>query len=140
MTSTAPAETGGKWQAVEQWLIVLIAFHSAAIGLAALVATDWGVRFSGFEGVSPLFFPRQVGIFHVVVALAYLIEWFRYRGVAVLLATKTIAVVFLTSMLLVDRLPWVVPLSAVGDGLMGLAVLLVHLRARGSALPVGAGR
>jgi hypothetical protein len=140
MRPVAPQPSRVPWQTVEHWLIVLIAVHSAGIGLLALVATEWGVRFSGFEGASPLFFPRQVGIFHVVVAIAYLIEWVRYRGVSVLVTTKAIAVAFLTAMLLVDRLPWVVPLSAAGDAAMGLAVLLVHLKARGSRLPAGAGR
>ncbi len=137
MTTAARPASRIPWQAVEHWLIVLIAAHSAAIGLLALVATEWGVRFSGFAGASPLFFPRQVGIFHVVVAIAYLIEWTRYRGVIVLVTTKTIAVLFLTTMILVDRLPWVVPFSAAGDAAMGLAALLVHLRARGSRLPAG---
>jgi hypothetical protein len=31
-------------------------------------------------------------------------------------------------MMAVDRLPWVVPISALGDGLMAVAVLAVHLR------------
>jgi len=133
----APPGTRDRWLAIEHWLVVLIAIHSAAVGFGALVATEWGVRFSGFQGASPLFFPRQVGVFHVVVAVAYLIEWFRYRGIAVLVATKAIAVAFLFSMLLIDRLPWVVPVSAAGDGLMGLAVLLAHRGARGSWLPGG---
>lgn len=137
MRSQATAGTRIPWRTIESWLVVLVATHSAAIGLGALAATEWGVRFSGFAGATPLFFPRQVGVFHVVVAVAYLIEWFRYRGVAVLLATKGMAVLFLVAMMLIDRLPWVVPFSAAGDGLMGLAVLLVHRAARGSRLVDG---
>jgi hypothetical protein len=69
-----------------------------------------------------------VGVFHLVVACAYLIEYFRYRGVVVLVTTKAIAFFFLVTMMAVDRLPWVVPISALGDGLMVVAVLAVHLR------------
>jgi hypothetical protein len=137
MNRTAREGLRNGWQAIERWLVVLIAVHSAAIGIGALVATEWGVRFSGFPGASPLFFPRQVGVFHVVVAVAYLIEWFRYRGVAVLLATKGMAVLFLVAMMAIDRLPWVVPFSAAGDVLMGLAVLLAHRMGRGSRLGGG---
>ena len=43
----------------------------------------------------PLFFPRQAGAFHFVVAAVYLVEYFRYRGVLLLVMTKSIAVVFL---------------------------------------------
>ena len=69
-----------------------------------------------------------MGVFHLVVACAYLIEYFRYRGVVVLVTTKAIAFFFLVTMMAVDRLPWVVPISALGDGLMVVAVLAVHLR------------
>ena len=46
----------------------------------------------------------------------------------VLVTTKAIAVSFLVTMMVVDRLPWVVPISALGDGLIVVAVLAVHLR------------
>jgi hypothetical protein len=112
----------------ERVVVVLIALHSVGVGVALLFLTEWGLRFGGWGEVSPLFFPRQAGIFHFVVATGYLIEYFRYRGVALLLATKGFAVVFLVAMCLVENVPWLVPASAVGDGLMGLAVLIVHSR------------
>lgn len=120
---------GNGWARIESLLIVLIALHSAAIGVGALVMPEWGVRFGGFGTASPLFFVRQVGVFHVVAALAYLIEYERYRGVSILLSTKTIAVLFLGTMLALDRLPWIVPVSAAGDALMGIAAFIVHRRA-----------
>ncbi len=119
---------GGAWARIESVLVVLIALHSAGIGIGALVAPEWGVRFGGFGTASPLFFVRQVGVFHLVAAMAYLIEYERYRGVSILLGTKAIAVVFLTLMMSLDRLPWVVPVSAAGDALMGIAAFAVHRR------------
>lgn len=113
---------------VERALVVLIALHSIGIGLGAVFFAPWGLRFGGFENVSPIFFPRQVGIFHVLAGIAYLIEYFRYRGVAILLTAKCLAVLFLTAMMLADDLPWVVPFSAAGDGAMALAVLAVRRR------------
>jgi len=120
---------GLRWPRLEAGLVVLVAAHSAAIGLGAIVAARWGLRFGGFEGGGPLFFARQVGVFHLVVGCAYLIEWYRYRGIAILVTTKAIAVVFLGTMMIVDSLPWIVPFSALGDALMGAAVLVVHRRA-----------
>ena len=120
----------GPFSRLERWLVVLIALHSGAIGIGAVVAPEWGLRFGGFGEASPLFFPRQVGIFHLVVANAYLLEYFRYRGVSILLATKMVAVLFLGGMLLIYELPWIVPFSALGDGAMGLALTWVHLRRR----------
>jgi hypothetical protein len=119
----------GTWARIEAVLVVLIALHSIGIGVGALLLPEWGVRFGGFGTASPLFFVRQVGVFHVVAAMAYLIEYDRYRGVAILLGTKTVAVLFLGAMMLTDHLPWVVPVSAIGDALMGIAAYVVHHKA-----------
>jgi hypothetical protein len=113
------------WRALENWLVVLIVLHSAAVGFFLLFFTGWGTRFGGWPDVHPLFFARQAGIFHFVVGAAYLIEWFRYRGVAVLVTAKCLAVVFLLGMFAVDGGPWPLPLSALGDGAMALVVVAV---------------
>ncbi len=123
---------------VEHALVVLVAAHSVVIGVLLLFATEWGARIGGFPAVTPLFFARQAGAFHFVVATAYLAEYFRYRGVVLLLITKSIAVVFLGLVSLLSDVPWLIPLSGLGDALMGAAVLLLR-RARGVAL-VGAVR
>ena len=122
------------WQGVETWLIVLIAVHSYAVGFFLLFLTKWGASFGGWGEVMPLFFARQAGIFHVVVATGYLHEYFRYRGVGLLLTAKILAVLFLGSMMMLDEAaPWAIPLSALGDGLMGLVVYLVHRKAQASS-------
>jgi len=115
---------------MERWLVHLIALHSVGVGLALLFATEWGGRLGGFEQVAPLFFARQAGAFHLVVACLYVIDYRRGRGVGLLLMTKCFAVVFLFGEALLDTVPWVVPLSGLGDGLMALAVYVVHRRAR----------
>jgi hypothetical protein len=119
--------------AVERALVVLIAVHSVVVGLFLSFATDWGARFGGFPSPVPLFFPRQAGAFHFVVAGVYLVEYFAYRGVALLVMTKAMAVVFLGLSSALAVVPWVVPLSGLGDLAMGAAVLLLR-RARGLPL------
>jgi len=122
---------------LERALVVLIAVHSVVVGLFLTFATDWGARFGGFPSPVPLFFPRQAGAFHFVVAAIYLVEYFHYRGVGLLVLTKSLAVVFLFLTTALDDVPWLVPLSGVGDGLMAVAVVLLR-RARG--LPLLGGR
>lgn len=100
--------------------VVLVALHSYVVGAFLLFATAWGARFGGFGEVSPLFFARQAGIFHFVLATAYLVERFAHGGVIVLLVAKATAVVFLVAMGLAGVDAWSVPLSAAGDGAMGL--------------------
>jgi hypothetical protein len=96
------------WRALERGLVVAVALHSFAVGFFLLFFTRWGVRLGGW---------------------GYLIEYFRGRGVRLLLLAKATATVFLVAMLLKDGGPWVLPVSALGDALMGLAVWIAHRKA-----------
>ena len=108
--------TGAQWRRIEGAAVVLIALHSYAVGFFLLFVTKWGAEFGGWDDVRTLFFPRQAGIFHFVVATGYLLEYFRHRGIALLLTAKFTAVVFLGAMTIVDGGPWAVPLSAAPAG------------------------
>jgi hypothetical protein len=123
----------------ERALVVAIALHSVGVGLLLAFATEWGARFGGFRAVSPLFFPRQAGAFHLVVAAVYLVEYFRYRGVLLLVLTKAVAVLFLGVSSALPDATWVVPLSGVGDAAMALAVVWLR-RSRGLPLAGPAAR
>jgi hypothetical protein len=130
--------TPDRLAALERALVVLIALHSLVVGLLLTFATDWGARFGGFPSPLPLFFPRQAGAFHFVVAGIYLVEYFHYRGAFFLVMTKSMAVVFLFLTAALDSVPWLVPLSGVGDLLMAVAVVLLR---RARRLPLlGPGR
>lgn len=118
--------TPDRLAALERALVVLIALHSIVVGLFLTLATDWGARFGGFPSPLPLFFPRQAGAFHFVVAGIYLVEYFHYRGAFLLVMTKSMAVVFLFLTATLDSVPWLVPLSGVGDLLMAVAVVLLR--------------
>jgi hypothetical protein len=123
-----------------RWLVVLIAAHSIGVGILLTFFPAFAVHFAGWtETVTPLFFARQGGVFHFVVAAAYLIEYFSYRGVRILLTAKVIAVVFLCLQIAAGPLPWAVAVSAAADGAMGLSVWLVaRRRATRSPRPLAA--
>ena len=110
------------------WLVVAIALHSLGVGVALVLAPAWSVAFGGWGAATPLFFARQFGVFHFVVAAAYVIEFFKYRGVTILLTAKAIAVVSLVDALVRFGGPWAVSLAAVGDAAMGLAVWVLARR------------
>ena len=76
----------------EWWLVVLIALHTYGIGVALLVLPEWALRFGGWETIPPLFFPRQAGVFHLVLGTGYLAEYLRWRSVWLLLIAKACAV------------------------------------------------
>jgi len=114
--------------------VVLVALHSYAVGTFLLFATEWGARFGGFGAVSPLFFARQAGIFHFVIATAYLVERFVHGGVVIMILTKATAVVFLVAMWALGVNAWSIPLSAAADAAMGIATwLLARPRPAGPA-------
>ncbi|MFN7987036.1 MAG: hypothetical protein U0529_06155 [Thermoanaerobaculia bacterium] len=113
--------------------VVLVALHSYAVGTFLLFATAWGARFGGFGEVTPLFFARQAGIFHFVIATAYLVERFVHGGVVIMLMAKATAVVFLLAVWLLGVDAWSIPLSAAGDAVMGVATFVLARRA--GALP-----
>jgi hypothetical protein len=96
--------------------------HSVGVGIALVAAGDWGTTLGGWGPVVPRFFVRQFGVFHFVIAAAYLIEYLRYRGVAILITAKMMAVVSLAVTLAIDGGPWAVGAAAAGDALMAAVV------------------
>lgn len=120
------------WQRVERWVVNLIALHSLVVGAALLLVPGWTVRFGGWERAEPLFFLWQAGVFHVIVAAGYLLEYRRHGTVTFLVMTKSTATVFLFGAALLSHQPWVVWFSGLGDGAMGLCAFLAHGFATGA--------
>lgn len=115
-----------QWKRLEKSFVVLVAIHSYAVMLFLIFLTRWGVHFGGWAEITPLFFARQSGVFHGIVATAYLLEYHRHGTMGLLLLAKSTAVVFLTSMLFFDPVAWSIPLSALGDGSMALAAWIIR--------------
>ena len=111
-------------------LVVLIALHSFIVGVMLTFAPGWSARFAGWPDAGPDFFLRQGGVFHLILAVCYLYEHFRYRGVFILVLAKASALVFLVVVSLSGPVPWAVPFSGITDGAMGIAVYLLDRAAR----------
>jgi len=110
----------------ERALIFLIALHSIIVGVMLLFFPEWAVRFAGWSGADPIFFIRQAGAFHFVLATGYLVEYSRSRTIPLLLIAKTTAFVFLVGGAMFTQTPWAVWFSGVADGAMALTAFLVH--------------
>lgn len=110
----------------ERVLIILISLHSIIVGIMLLFFSEWAVRFAGWAGAEPVFFIRQAGAFHFVLASGYLVEYFRHRSISLLLIAKTTAFVFLIGGSLLAASPWAVWFSGLADGAMALTAFLVH--------------
>jgi len=121
---------GNTWRDREAILVVLIALHSYIVGATLVFASAWAVRIGGWEEGGTLFFTRQGGIFHFIIATIYLYDYFRRDSILPIIVAKSCAVVFLVTMSTRGE-PWLVPFSALSDGLMLLSVLGIRALRRG---------
>jgi hypothetical protein len=123
------------WRHVEGVAVAAIAAHSLVVGLVLLVVPGWAASFGGWGEADQLFFIRQGGAFHLVVAAGYVVEYLRHRSVSLMLIAKSLAVVFLGVSWAMDPGVWAVPLAAVGDGLMAVVIWWIHRRASAPITP-----
>lgn len=121
-------------------LLWLIALHSFVVGVCLIFLPLTLFEFFGFAAISEKFFPVQGGVFHIIMAGVYACSAFnpeRCRDyIRLTIIAKFTALLFLLLFyLLIDR-QLVVLLSGLGDGLMGLLVVLLyrnHLRLANTA-------
>lgn len=116
---------------IEATFVALVTLHSVGVGAALLFWPAGALRLGGWEQPQDFFFVRQGGVFHLVVALGYALEYLQRRGTDLMVGAKCMAVIFLVSVSLATEVPPAVPLAAAGDLLM-LSLLLV-LRRSGAA-------
>ena len=107
-------------------ILWLVALHSFLIGLALITQPPFLMRWAGFSPDSEHFFPAQDGIFHVLMAVAYLmgaiqVERFRYF-IFFSIFVKAGATVFLMIYCFGVEFKWVVLLSGLADFGMGLMI------------------
>lgn len=119
---------------LEASVVTLVALHSLGVGLVLLLAPQWALRLGGWEPTDHLFFVRQGGAFHLVVALGYALEYRQRRSTDFLVGAKSVAVIFLFTLTLIGDVPPAVPLAGAGDLVM-LAVVLLLRRSSGSPAP-----
>lgn len=112
-------------------LLQLIALHSFAVGLALIVLPFGALSWFGLTVDPYRFFSTQGGVFHIVMSIAYLLAArspVQERSLVIfIIGAKWIAFFFLGSYFLFSEMVPMIALSAVGDGLMGLLVMLFYL-------------
>jgi len=109
-------------------ILWLVAFHSLAMGLALIAQPALLMKLSGFSSECERFFPAQGGVFHILMAVAYImgatnIEKYYYLAVFSIIV-KAVATLFLMVYCFAVEFKWIVLLSGIGDGVMGLMIFL----------------
>ncbi len=75
---------------------------------------------------------KQSGAFHFVVALGYVLEYWRHRSINLLIVAKATAMIFLLAFCSWGD-AWAIPFSGATDGLMLVGMLAVHQLAKRSS-------
>ena len=111
-------------------LLWLLGIHSFFVGVGMILLPASQMTFFGLAVVTEKFFPVQAGVFHFVLALAYILagkDVDHFQGLVILtILAKFIATIFLFTYYLFIKQAWIILLSGIGDFLMGVLVLLAY--------------
>jgi hypothetical protein len=107
-------------------ILYFVALHSILTGLALVVQPTWSMKLVGFSPICERFFPTQGGVFHIVMAVAYVMGAINaqkyYHVIVFAIIVKTAATLFLFTYCLTVEFKWIILLFGIGDGLMGLMI------------------
>ena len=115
----------------------LVAIHSLVMGLTLISQPGVLMEIAGFSPDGEHFFPAQGGVFHLLMFVVYLmgaihIEKYHYF-IVFSIFVKLVATFFLIIYCFAAEFKWVVFLSGIADGVMGLIIFLAfqyHLRSK----------
>jgi hypothetical protein len=106
-------------------VVFLVAVHSIILGIVLIAAPKWLLSVFEWSIVCDAFFLQQAGLFHILLGLVYLVEFFAHGGVGILLTAKSCAVVFLTIQYLWRIHEPAVLMSGLVDAGMALIVFIL---------------
>ncbi len=116
------------------YFLFLISVHSFAVGVGLLFISPAILEFFGLVDYKESFFQAQGGVFHIAMSVAYVMAGLNLekslRLIQFIIAVKFIAFVFLIVYYLFVLSAWLILLSGIGDGLMGLIVFILYKRFR----------
>jgi len=109
-------------------VLVLVAIHTFAFGLTLIAQPAVLMEFAGFNPDCDHFFPAQGGVFHLLMSVVYLmgathIEKY-HHFIVFSIFVKAVATFFLMMYCFAAEFKWIVFLSGIGDGVMGLMIFL----------------
>ena len=118
-------------------ILILVAIHSFCVGVGLIIRPAELMQLFGFGICYERFFPTQGGVFHIVMAVGYLMAAYnvdQYRCLVIFsIIVKIMATVFLFTYFIAVEQIWLVLMSGFSDGIMGLAIyvfLLLYLKSQ----------
>jgi len=113
-----------------KWILWLVAIHSICFGISLVILPIRFIEFFGFH-LTEKFFADQGGVFHLIVAVAYI--WAAldlensFKLIVLSCTAKFVATVFLLSYFFFVDQKWMVIFSGLADFLMGFAILVLYI-------------
>ena len=122
-----------------QMVLWLVAIHSLGMGLTLIAQPTDLMKFAGFNPDCDHFFPAQGGVFHLIMVIVYTmgathIEKYHYF-IVFSIFVKAAATFFLLIYSFTVEFKWIIFLSGITDGIMGLMIftaLLYYLHTKSS--------
>jgi len=116
----------GKYLSVLLWLV---AIHSIIVGICLLIIPSSFLNYFNLQEYKENFFQAQGGAFHLGVSIAYCMAAVNPNRSAQLIKfiiyLKLLAFVFLTTYFFFVLQSWLILVSGIGDGLMGILILVL---------------
>jgi hypothetical protein len=112
------------------YFLFVISVHSFAVGVGLLFISPSILEFFGLVDYKESFFQAQGGVFHIVMSVAYLMAGLNIiksvKLIQFIIAVKLIAFVFLIFYFIFVLPSWLILLSGIGDGIMGVIILILY--------------
>jgi len=114
------------------YFLYLIGIHSIAVGFGLIFLPPSFLEIFGFTDYKESFFQAQGGVFHIAMSVAYIIAGRDVlnsaRLVQFIIIVKFLAFSFLIIYYFFVMSAWLILISGIVDGLMGLIVLVLFQR------------
>jgi len=113
-----------------KWILWLVAIHSICFGISLLILPIRFIELFGFH-LTEKFFADQGGVFHLVVAVAYI--WAAldlknsFKLIVLSCTAKYVATIFLLSYFFFVDHKFMVIFSGLADFLMGLTIMVLYI-------------
>ncbi len=115
-----------KYLSVFLWLV---AIHSILVGIGLLLVPPSFLNYFGLQNYKESFFQAQGGAFHLVVSIAYCMAAIApHRSsqlINFIISLKLLAFAFLIIYFIFVLQSWLILVSGVADGMMGIMVLFL---------------
>lgn len=126
-----------KYQKYLSIFLWLIGVHSFLVGIGLIFIPPSFLNYFGFVNYTASFFQVQGGVFHIAMSIAYVTAGRDVPNssqlIRFIIVVKLLAFIFLIIYFIFMLNSWMILMSGIADGVMGVIVLVLYKLKEGSA-------